>query len=30
MNILRTASTVEAVKCLADVWEKVREWKKTD
>ena len=26
-EILRTASAVEAVKCLADVWEQVKEWK---
>ena len=26
-EILRTASAVEAVKCMADVWEQVKEWK---
>lgn len=25
-EILRTASTVEMVKCLADIWEQVKEW----
>ena len=26
-EILRTASAVEVVKCLADVWDEVKEWK---
>lgn len=26
-EILRTASTVEAVKCLAEIWEQTKEWK---
>lgn len=26
-EILRAASAVEAVKCMADVWEQVKEWK---
>ena len=26
-EILRTASTVEAVKCLAEIWEQIKEWK---
>ena len=25
-EILRTASTIEMVKCLADIWEQVKEW----
>ena len=25
-EILRTASAVEAVKCLAEIWEEVKEW----
>ena len=27
-EILRTASAVEAVKCLADVWEQAKKWRK--
>lgn len=27
-EILRTASAVEAVKCMADVWEQVKKWRK--
>lgn len=27
IKILRTASAVEAVKCLADVWEQTKGWK---
>lgn len=27
-EILRTASAVEAVKCLAEIWEKVKKWEK--
>ena len=27
-EILRTPSAVEAVKCLADVWEQVKKWRK--
>lgn len=26
-EILRTASAVEAVKCLAEIWEQIKEWK---
>lgn len=26
-EILRTASTMEAVKCLAEIWEQTKEWK---
>lgn len=26
-EILRTASAVETVKCLADIWEQIKEWK---
>lgn len=26
-EILRTASMVEAVKCLAEIWEQTKEWK---
>lgn len=29
-EILRTASAVEAVKCLAEIWEQVKEWIKLD
>lgn len=25
-EILRTASTIEMVKCLADIWEQAKEW----
>lgn len=25
-EILRTASTIEMVKCLTDIWEQVKEW----
>lgn len=28
IKILRTASAVEAVKCLADVWEQAKKWRK--
>lgn len=27
-EILRTASAVETVKCMADVWEQVKKWRK--
>lgn len=27
-EILRTASAVEAVKCMTDVWEQVKKWRK--
>lgn len=27
-EILRTASAVEAVKCLAEIWEEMKTWKK--
>lgn len=26
-EILRSASAVEAVKCLAEIWEQIKEWK---
>lgn len=26
-EILRTASAVEAMKCLAEIWEQIKEWK---
>ena len=29
-EVLRTASAVEAVKCMADVWEQMKGWKKID
>lgn len=27
-EMLRTASTVEAVKCLAEIWEQTKRWNK--
>ena len=27
-EILRTASTVEAVKCLVEIWEETKTWEK--
>ena len=30
IKILRTASAVEAVKCLAEIWEEVKTWEKSN
>ena len=29
-EILRSASAVDAVKCLAEIWEEVKTWKKAN